>query len=217
LPVLSILKKFVVIIVVVLAALFALPAAVFFTVQHPAVQQRLVNEAAHMLSGQLHTTVNVGSIRFRLFNRLVLERVYIQDLQGDTLFYASEAAVSLSRFRPAEKYVEVSKLELDEVKFDLQRDSAGTNLSFIINGLKSQHDTAPKPQREKSYTLRVNRVVAQGLDFSFVDKLFPDTVRESTICYKYLKIKDLLSKCGNSIYEINKKEEIENILKSFFY
>ena len=33
---------------------------------------------------------------------------------------------------------------------------------------------------------------------------------------KYLKIKDALSRCGNSINEINNKEELKNIIKSFY-
>ena len=34
---------------------------------------------------------------------------------------------------------------------------------------------------------------------------------------KYLKIKDTLSRCGNTIIDINNKKEIKNILFSFFY
>ena len=33
---------------------------------------------------------------------------------------------------------------------------------------------------------------------------------------KYFKIKECLFRCGNSVIEINKKEEIKNILNSFF-
>ncbi len=169
-----------------------LPVAIFFTVQHPAVQLRLVHEATHMLSEKLHTTVSVNSIRFRLFNRLVLEGVYVQDLKGDTLLYAGEAAVSLSRIGFAEKYIEIGKLELDNVNMSLLRDSAGTNLNFIIDGLKSDKpDTAPKPKSEKPYQLRVNRVVAQGVNFKFVDELAPDSSYENSINYKDLEVRNL--------------------------
>ena len=33
---------------------------------------------------------------------------------------------------------------------------------------------------------------------------------------KYLKIKDALSRCGNTVTEINNKEELKNIIKSFY-
>ena len=33
---------------------------------------------------------------------------------------------------------------------------------------------------------------------------------------KYLKIKDALSRCGNAVTEINNKEELKNIIKSFY-
>ena len=188
------LRKYVAIIVVVLAALFSLPTAVFFTVQHHKVQQFLVREATQLFSAKLNTTVSVGSIHFRLFNRLVLSDVYVQDLKGDTLFYAAEAAVSLSRLRFSDKYVEVSKLAFDRVKMSLVRDtSAALNMQFIVDGLKRQRaDTAAsKLKSEVAYRFKLNSVTAQGVSFSFVDEFSPDSIYDSTICYRNLRVDNM--------------------------
>ena len=42
------------------------------------------------------------------------------------------------------------------------------------------------------------------------EKIFIDKLNE-----KYLKIKECLSRCGNKVEEIDKKEEVEKILYSF--
>ena len=42
-----------------------------------------------------------------------------------------------------------------------------------------------------------------------------ETVAINNLNEKYFKVKESLSRCGNIIFEINNKEEIEDILKSF--
>jgi hypothetical protein len=180
--------------VVVVAALFLLPVAIFFAVQHPKAQQRLVHEATQLLSEKFNTTVSVSSVQFRLFNRLVLNDVYVQDLKGDTLFYAGEAALSLSRIRLAEKYVEASRLALSDVNLSLRRDTAGVlNLKFIIDGLKnSKADTVPKPNTDgASYSLKLSRLTTNDLSFSFVDSSIVDTTLADVVSYNSLIINEL--------------------------
>ena len=51
-------------------------------------------------------------------------------------------------------------------------------------------------------------------------KKFPENQEENILLdlkEKYFKIKDSLSRCGNSVREIKNKEELKNIIKSFFY
>ena len=50
-------------------------------------------------------------------------------------------------------------------------------------------------------------------------KKFPENNEEnilSDLKEKYFKIKDSIARCGNSVIEIKNKEEIKNIIKSFF-
>ena len=44
----------------------------------------------------------------------------------------------------------------------------------------------------------------------------PEEVNISELNENYLKIKECLSRCGNNVVEIEKKEELKNILYSFF-
>ena len=43
-----------------------------------------------------------------------------------------------------------------------------------------------------------------------------ETVAINNLNAKYFKVKEALSRCGNLIFEINNKDDIEEILKSFF-
>ncbi|MFM9056025.1 MAG: hypothetical protein ACKOQY_04970, partial [Bacteroidota bacterium] len=53
----------------------------------PAVQTWLVERITTFLSDEWGTPVRIGHVAFSPFNRLVLEEVYVEDLDGDTLAY----------------------------------------------------------------------------------------------------------------------------------
>ena len=51
-------------------------------------------------------------------------------------------------------------------------------------------------------------------------KKFPENQEENILLdlnEKYYKIKDSITRCGNSVEEIESKEELKNIIKLFFY
>lgn len=43
-----------------------------------------------------------------------------------------------------------------------------------------------------------------------------ETVAINNLNEKYFKVKEALSRCGNTIFEINNKDDVEDVLKTFF-
>lgn len=43
-----------------------------------------------------------------------------------------------------------------------------------------------------------------------------ETVAINNLNEKYFKVKEALSRCGNIIFEINNKDDVEDVLKTFF-
>ncbi|MDR1343321.1 MAG: translocation/assembly module TamB domain-containing protein [Prevotellaceae bacterium] len=187
-------KKILIIFCLVVLVLFLLPTAAFFTVQHPKVQKMLVDETAKQLSNKLGAKVSVGSVRFRLFNRLVLNDVYIQDMKGDTLIFVSRLAGSLTRLHFSDRYVEVGTLRLTDARLNLEKDTAGVlNLSSLINGLKSSSDTSlPKASKEeKPFHLRVHNVEVERLLFSYTDYFLQEPTSDSAINFRHVIAEDV--------------------------
>lgn len=52
------------------------------------------------LSGKLQTEVHVDKLRLRLFNRVTLDGLYIEDYHQDTMFYARRIVVPLQSLNP---------------------------------------------------------------------------------------------------------------------
>ncbi|MDR0711226.1 MAG: translocation/assembly module TamB [Prevotellaceae bacterium] len=192
-------KKVLIIFCVVALALFLLPTVVLFTVRHPKVQKYLVDEAAKMLSDKLGTEVSVGSVHFRLFNRLVLDDVYVQSMEGDTLIFVNHLAGSITRIHFSKRDIGINTLRLTNAQLNLEKDTAGVlNLGSLLNGLKSGSDS-PKLQEagKKPFHLSVHNVEVEQLFFSYTDHRAPSAANDSAIDFKHIAAKDVSFKVSN--------------------
>ena len=76
-----------------------------------------------------------------------------------------------------------------------------------------------KSEEKKASTKYFYIAIKYDLEKSSNDKQNNNEIKSIAINYlneSYFKIKESLSRCGNIIYDINSKDEVENILKSFF-
>ncbi|MDR1417477.1 MAG: translocation/assembly module TamB [Prevotellaceae bacterium] len=175
-----------------------LPTAAFFVVQHPKVQKMLVDESVKMLSSKLKGKVSVGSVRFRLFNRLVLNDVYIQDTKGDTLIFVSRLSGSLTRLHLSSRHVEIGTLRLTDARLSLEKDTAGVfNLGSLISGLTDSSDEEqPQASKEKLFLLRVHSVEVEQLLFSYIDHRLQGPASDSAIDFKHVIAEDVSFKAS---------------------
>ncbi|MFC5282990.1 translocation/assembly module TamB domain-containing protein [Pedobacter alpinus] len=110
-------------------------AGIIFSFQFKPVQTWAAKKAASYLSDELKTRVEIKSIYLKPFKSLVLEDLYVQDLDKDTLINAPKLTVDISYFSPfKERKIALNQITLEHTKFYLKsyKDST-TNLSFIIN------------------------------------------------------------------------------------
>lgn len=112
------------------------------------------------------------------------------------------------------------KIFLKTCDFDIQIliQSNKENLSSIISKINNQKENNPKiikyQQKYLDYIIKINN------ERKSASKTFYIIIKNKSIEYeeleeKYLKIKELLGRCGNKVEEINSKEEIKEILNSF--
>ena len=65
-----------------------------FSLRYKSVQTYVAKKAAKYLSRELKTRVEIGSLYVIPFKSLVLEDLYVEDLEGDTLIYYSKSSMS---------------------------------------------------------------------------------------------------------------------------
>ena len=82
----KVIKKTAKILTIVAVTLTFLLATPVILLNNNKIQNYVVSRLTEWLSGELGTRIGIGHVNIRLPNRLGLERLYIEDLNGDTLY-----------------------------------------------------------------------------------------------------------------------------------
>lgn len=131
----------------ILLIIFDIFLAVFVIIlKEPSVQTWLAQRATSLLSSKLKTKVTVGGVDVDFPFSLVLQRLYVEDQQKDTLLYAGELKAGFNFIDVFEKKFLVSGITLSDAYFNMvEKDTMhGFNFQFILDALKSK-DTLAKP------------------------------------------------------------------------
>ncbi|MEJ7778509.1 MAG: translocation/assembly module TamB domain-containing protein [Daejeonella sp.] len=149
-------------------ASFLLLAAVFiFSLQFRTVQTYFAKKAAKYLSGKLQTKVEVGGLYIKPFKSLVLDSLYIEDREKDTLLFSPKFTVDLNLLSLKLRKISVNTIQMDNGKFNLKqyKDSA-TNVQFIINYFDTGDPTPSKTPR-KPYDVTIDKIVLNNIAFRY--------------------------------------------------
>ncbi len=138
----------------ILAAIL-LPVSLSLLLNLSVVQNYVGQRAADWLGQKLETRVTLDRLQLKLFNRVSISGLYLEDYHQDTLFYANRVTVPIRHIDFVTGRIALGEVELDHPKFYLMQDSTGTtNLKQILQKVKRK-----KPKEKK----RPFRLVASGL------------------------------------------------------
>lgn len=156
-------------------ALVFLLVVLYFILQSNAVQNWLIGKTTAYLSKELHTRVEINHINIEFFDNVVLEGLYIQDLQGDTLIYAEKFSAGLNSniFSLIWNKLEFNEISLTNARICLQREAgdANNNAQFLIDYFSSPPSTQPE-KPSKPFLLKIQ-------NFSLRDVVFTSDDREN--------------------------------------
>jgi hypothetical protein len=111
-----------------------------FALSTKTVQTWIINKATKTLCEELKTKVSIGAINFKLFNKVDFIDLYIEDQQGDTLFYFKRLGLLLNHYNTEKRFILLDKLELvgTKVHFYQHKDQKDFNYDFFINYFNNQ-------------------------------------------------------------------------------
>ena len=139
--------------------------ALLFSLQLKPVQTFVAKKAAKYLSKELHTTIDIKGLYIKPFKAVVLEGLYVQDLDKDTLLYSPEFTVDLNAFSIKNKRIGITSVQLNYGKFYLKSyKGGGTNIKFIVDYFTPK----PTPGPPKApYNITVDKVVLNDISFKY--------------------------------------------------
>ncbi|MXV50803.1 translocation/assembly module TamB [Pedobacter sp. HMF7647] len=157
--------------------------------QFKPVQTYLAKRAAKYLSGELHTKINIKSLYLKPFKSLVLEDLYVQDLQKDTLLYAPRLTVDLNLLSIKLRKISVNTVQLDNGQFYLKDFKDSSNLGFIINYFSSGKPEVKK--KGKPYDITFDKIVLNDFGFKYKNFNNPDTTITGVVNFDDVDLKKL--------------------------
>lgn len=146
----------------------------YFILQMPSVQNWLIGKVTGYLSEELKTEVRVQHIDVAFFDNLVLEGLFIRDLNGDTLVYAGSLAAGLDGniFSIFSNKLEFDELSLKNARINILREAGAydSNLQFLLDYFaKPKKDDSPsKPFAVK---IKAKNIYLENVQFLQDDKV----------------------------------------------
>lgn len=150
----------------------------------PYIQRRLSKLVSQELTNIIGTKVSIDNVELKLFNRIVMDDLYLEDLNHQQLLVVKRAAVRYDFFPLLQGAVHINAIQLFTPRVYLQKDSinGSMNYDFLIKLLTSQ-----KPNPDNKIDLRINSLLIRRGEISY------STLSDSTDKPK-LKLSELTAK-----------------------
>ncbi len=134
--------------------------------------------------------MQIGSVEFELFNKIVLKDLYLEDQQGDTLFEAKRLSVGFEFLPLFRKQLIFSSAQLFtfQVNMNKETDESPLNIQFLIDAFASKDTLKKRPEIDLNiHTLNIRRG-----NFSYHVKDAPETSGQFNA--KHLDISNISAK-----------------------
>ena len=90
-------------------------------IQIPYVQNKIKDKVVVYLEDKIHSHVSIGKLNVDFPKNIVLEKVYLENQQKDTLLYGNKIAVDISLFKLLNHKVEINSVKLTGIKANIKR------------------------------------------------------------------------------------------------
>ncbi|MGV8133925.1 MAG: translocation/assembly module TamB domain-containing protein [Mangrovibacterium sp.] len=153
----------------ILILLFFLFAGI---IRIPAIQTRLVQYATSFVSSKTHTTVELKKISISFPTSVVIEGLYLEDTQKDTLLYAGNVKVNIALYDLLFNKINLSSVSLTKTTVKLYSTITDPlfNYNFLITAFAdTTRQVKADTLKASKWSYSLNRVFLKDIRFSYND------------------------------------------------
>lgn len=142
-------------------------------IQIPSIQTKIVHFATTFVSNKTHTRVEIKHVSISFPKSVVVEGLYLEDLNHDTLFYSGKTKVNIALLKLFRNKVAISSFALEDATAKLHSTRADPlfNYNFLITAFG---DTAIQvktdPQTASKWTFSIDNVYLKNIRFLYHDE-----------------------------------------------
>ena len=124
------------------------------------------------LTEKLQTRVEIGRIQVQLPATVLVEKVYVEDLQKDTLLYGGRLQAGINLFRLIRNEIKVNEVHLENITAHVNRKLPDTvfNFQFIIDAFASGNEQTATTDTA-AMKMEVKRILLDDIRVSFYDTI----------------------------------------------
>ncbi len=131
--------------IIVIGTVLLLPTVLYLLLQTASVQTFLVNRITKHFSSEIKSTISIGSVEYKFFNRLTFHKILIKDKNNDTILYTNAITAGIRHIDFENKNFRLGTVSLIKPVIALITDSTGQmNLTWLLDQLKGGGDTVKK-------------------------------------------------------------------------
>ena len=141
-------------------------------VQIPSVQTKIVHAATTFVSDKTHTKVEIESVSISFPKSVVVDGVFLEDLNNDTLLYAREAKVNIALLDIFFNKISVNSVLLDGFHLNLHNTDTDSlfNYNFLLTAFEdSTTQVEPSSKTPKPWTFNVNQINLKDIRVRYDD------------------------------------------------
>ena len=142
---------------------------VVLLIQTPPVQNFARKKLVTFLENKLQTEVAIGKIKIGIPNKVVLQDVYVEDKQKDTLLSGGRISIDINMFKLINSNVEINEVEIEDVTAKIKRVLPDTvyNFQFIIDAFAPK--TAAKPTDTAAMKISLDEIRLDKIRLVYLD------------------------------------------------
>ena len=154
--------------IIVIGTVILLPTVLYLLLQTASIQTFLVNRITKHFSKEMNSTISIGSVEYKFFNKLSFNKILIKDKNNDTLLYTNTITAGIKYLDFENKNFRIGTISLIKPVIALISDSSGQmNLSWILAQLKGNNSDTTK---KTSFKFFVDKVDIIDGKFSLINR-----------------------------------------------
>jgi len=139
----------------------------------PSIQTKIVRFATSFISNKTDTKVEIGSVSIAFPKSVVLEGLYLEDLNQDTLIYAGKANVNIALYDLLKSKIAISSFDLEDatVKLHSTKTDPLFNYNFLLTAFG---DTTSQEKTDtlsaSKWTFSLDDITLKNIRFTYHDE-----------------------------------------------
>lgn len=138
-------------------------------IQIPYFQNLIKEKAVTYLEGKIKTPVSIDRIEIGFPKNIIVEGLYFESQEGDTLLAGDKIKVDISLFKLLGNEVEINSLDLQGITTTIKRDKDSVfNFDYIIKAFASKE---PKEEDSEPMKFSIRKINLDKIKVRFDDKI----------------------------------------------